>query len=42
MMLAVFNNFNLIKYGAYVVIIFGIYVVQIYVSGLGRLLIPGP
>jgi hypothetical protein len=28
-----FNNFNLISYGAYVVIIFGFYVVQIYGPG---------
>jgi hypothetical protein len=35
-MLALFNIFNLVSYVLYVVVIFRLYVVQIYGSGLGR------
>jgi hypothetical protein len=33
-MLALFNNFNVVSYGLYLVVIFGFYVVQIYEPGL--------
>jgi hypothetical protein len=36
MMLPLFNNFNLVSYVLYVVVIFGLYMVQIYESGLDR------